>query len=685
MATAPPTRYTGSADAADRAEPVPATGSYARLTSWRPTRHGDAVVLLPLLLLAAALLTRGLAAAPARSQAEGSLVRQAWAVLHLGDLTYPGAHAAAPFGWWQLAAWTGLTGRWAPDDILSGRRLMVVLTLVSAVLLWVLAKRLALPRWAAALAVALLVASPAALLLHRTVLVDTIAMTWVLASFVLALDPARRIGAFVAAMVALALATLSSLSSLLLLPAVGWVLWRRSHGTTRQDLMPLAASLSALVGGLLAVLATRGGEVLITADGAGGLAATLNQVLSSDTSARTGSGADSTLALIALDPVLSVVILVATLVGLLIARLRPIAAGALVLMAVLLVPFRTPGPLVALLPIGALLVAGVAHSAWEHRRRRAGTRLTGLLVATAVVLSAFALPGWATQLRSLTASEPGRPMREATAWIGANVPQQARVLTDDALWTDLVEQGRPRGRVVGFADPGELPGAATDWRAYQWVVSTPAGRLDAPTLGTLDRALGSSRAVASFGAGDDRVEVRQVVLGGVAAPAPVSERPAPSEQPEPQQPAPSTPPPTPPGRVLLPTPEPVAEASDVVGEAGRQLVSNPRLTFSPQARAAITSGRVDPRLLTVLALVAAGHDVQVQALSRSAGGTTSDGALDTLRVTAVDGGPVSLAAPGVREVVELLRSQRADYRPTTRVLADEDPPALEVTFATSGS
>ncbi len=668
MATASPTRYAGAAGATQRDDPAGARGPAGR----RPTWHGDAVVLLPLLVAAAALLATGLPEAPARSAAEGSVVRQAWAVTHLGDLTYPGRHVAEPFGWWQLAAWHRLTGSLTPDAVTSGRQLMAVLTVVGAVLVWALAKRLALPRWAAALALVLFVASPVALQLHRTVLVDTVATTWVLAALVLVLDPRRRLGAFTAAAACFALAVLSTLSSLLLLPVLGWWLWRRSAGESRRYVVAVALTLAGLVVALLAGVAAAGGDVLDRA-GLGGmraglLAAALDQVLGSDTLARTGAAPHDTSALLVLAPVVGLVGVVATVLALLVRRLRPLAVGALVLLAVLLVPFRTPGPLVQLLPLAAVLVAGVVTVAWQDRPRRMAADLAVLLATIAVLVSGAAAPGWARQLQRLTGDDADRPLREATAWLGQNVPRDARVITDDAVWVDLVEQGREPADVVGFAQPGEVRGVPLDGSAYGWVVSTRTVRQDPRAFATLTEALSASRAVATFGSGADRVEVRQVV-----------------SDPPPPDPVVTDPPP--PDQVVTdpPPPDQVAEQREAVRQAGEQLAGNPRLAFSPQARSAITSGRVDPRLLTVLALASGAHDLQVQALPRSDAETAAGGGFRTARITAVDGLPVTADARGVADIVSMLRSQGPAYRPDTRVVTGAGLPALEISYPVGGA
>ncbi len=100
----------------------------------------------------------------------------------------------------------------------SVRAVMLCVTLVTGVLLYVLARRLALPRWAAALAVALFGLSPLSVELHRQIFLDNIAVAWVLAAFVLAASPSRHLWHHFAAGLCAAVAVLSKETILLALP-----------------------------------------------------------------------------------------------------------------------------------------------------------------------------------------------------------------------------------------------------------------------------------------------------------------------------------------------------------------------------------------------------------------------------------------------------------------------------------
>ena len=85
---------------------------------------------------------------------------------------------------------------------------MLVLQLISAGLLYALARRLGLRRPTAAGAVLVFSLSPLALGMHRAVYLDNIAIPFVLAAFLLALSPTHRLAAHAAAWRCLAAAVL---------------------------------------------------------------------------------------------------------------------------------------------------------------------------------------------------------------------------------------------------------------------------------------------------------------------------------------------------------------------------------------------------------------------------------------------------------------------------------------------
>ena len=591
-----------------------------------------------------------MAAAPQRLGEEGTSVSRAWTLEHLGSFAPPSYwFEHPPLGWIQLSAWTWVTSGFerAPTAVAAGREAMLVAHLVSAVLLWVLARRLGLARWAAALALVVFGLSPLAVQLHRQVFLDNMATPWVLAAFVLACSPRRRLGAFAASGACLAVATLTSYTSLLALPALALQVWRSSHPSTRRYALAVAGSLFALVWGAYMLSAALRGQ-LIPGHGHPSLVRGAWFQLFE----RAGSGSlfdpdsfrnDAVAAWLGLDAVGLVLSLLAAMVALVaVPRLRPVAIGFLVLAIVVVLPGYLPASLVVgLLPFGALLVAGVADHAWTRSgemlvRRQEGRRLRPValaLIATASLLAVLAAPRWVADHRSLLGDDTDAARREADRWIVQNVPANRRLIVDDALWVDLVEAGMSTNRVARYTtfDAGTDVGIEPQrgWQDYHVVVSVESVRAFPDRYPEVRAALHSSAVLAVFGTGTDRVEVRKIVPGGADRA----------------------------GRTSAGSGHDAAAAA----EAGAELARNQSVALTPAARRALVAGRVDQRLMTMLVAVAADRPVSVDAFSS-------------------DPAEAGTGAP-YRSIAFRARSDD-DARAIRRLLADQVPPyrpaAIEV-------
>jgi hypothetical protein len=229
------------------------------------------------------------------------------------------------------------------------------------------------------------------------------------------------------------------------------------------------------------------------------------------------------------DPWLLGVATVLVPAGLAIRRLRPVTAAFAILAVMALRPGYLPVPLViGMLPFASLLIAGVADTAWDrstnrtaaaadlgggrpHGRRVLGPVLVAGCLAVAVVAAG---PQWWRHDRDLMTADQDRPFRQAEAWIASNVPHEARLLIDDALWVDLVEHGYPPGQVVWFYKldtdrdiQGRYP---RGWRDFDYLVSTATLRSFPDSLPQAREAQRRSTVVATFGRGTQRVEIRKV-------------------------------------------------------------------------------------------------------------------------------------------------------------------------------
>ncbi|WP_147375217.1 hypothetical protein [Jiangella rhizosphaerae] len=530
-------------------------------------RHGrDFAWLAPLLVLAGFVHSSGMTRAPAFTEVEGETITR----IADGAWSLP-----ADFGLAQLAAWIGPAGALdrAAHAVAAGREALLVVQLLGVVLLWMLARRLDVARPAAAVAVAVFAVSPLALYLHRMVLVENVAVLWMLLGFALATARRRQPVAFPAAGVAVLLAVLTQATFVVVAPFVVWTMWQQVTARAwRLALGGLAAATAA--GGYVYVLFSLAGPV---------------------------RGGEAPEHLWSLDPVLVAVGPAAAAAALLFRPLRP-AAGALLTLALLIV---VPGGSaavalpIAAVPLAALLVPAAAHRLIVRlltvRGRPEAMPLAIMTATAAAALIVVVTATWPGELRPLLRGDAVAPVAQAERWIEANVPRDARLVVDHTMREDLLRSGFSAGGVLPFTSfpvataPGDLLplGAAVParrtfeprppgWTHYDYIVSTPALRADDTDRPDVRTALVESTVVAEFGSGGGRVEIRAIhPLGRAVAEA--------------------------------------VAAGDrrTVRYATGQLLRNDALTFNAAARAVASAGRVDPRLVIVLGKLSGTHQLDV--------------------------------------------------------------------------
>jgi 4-amino-4-deoxy-L-arabinose transferase-like glycosyltransferase len=504
--------------------------------------------LVPVLAVAVGIQLWNVNGIPQRIDDEGTYTAQAWSILNLGELThYTYWYDHPPLGWIQIAGYTELTNAFAryPFAVGAAREAMVFFAAVSALLLFVFARRLGTSRPAAAVAVLVFAVSPLALQYHRTVYIDNVATPWLLAAFVLVLNRRQQLVGFVGAAACLGVAVLSKETYLLALPFLIWLAVRRADKTTRRYTLSVAGAVLTVIGGGYILLAAVKGELL---PGAGRVS--LWQGVTYQLGSRTASGSifdTSTLANAAasqwwaLDPVFIVLGSAAAVVGVFLRRVRPVAAMLVFLLAMM---FRPNGYLpvpyvVMLVPFAALLVAHVGERAvlavtgrTAHlvrggrgaRLRRAGRRvLGGAWVIVTVGALVVAVPLWASQLRGFLTADLDRPMVQAEQWISTNVDRHSRMLVDDTMWVDMVRDGFARNNVIWYykidTDGAVEKQSPNGWKDVDYIVTTDSMRTGGTSSVDVRDAIANSSTVASFGVGDARVDVRLVHPEGETAAA----------------------------------------------------------------------------------------------------------------------------------------------------------------------
>lgn len=638
-------------------------GDHSRIGAWFRRHAASLTWLLPVVAITVVVQAWNMSGTPQRIDDEGTYTAQAWAIMHLGEIThYTYWYDHPPLGWVQIAGYTGLTGAFAryPFAVEAGREAMVFFSAVSSILLFVLARRLGTGRITAAAAGLVFALSPVALQYHRTVYIDNVATPWLLAAFVLVLSRRQQLAGFAGAAACLGIAVLSKETYLLALPFLIWMAVRRADKTTRRYTLSVAGAVLIIIGGGYLLLAAVKGELLPSSGRVSLLEGITYQLGSRSASGSlfdAGSLANAAASQWwALDPVFIVLGSVAAIVGLFLRRVRPIAAMLVFLLAMM---FRPNGYLpvpyvIMLIPFAALLVAYTAERAVLAiaGRTRTRTRLSGVArrslgitwaVTTAVAL-VVAVPLWGTQLRGFVLGNLDLPMQQAEQWVGDNVSKSSRLLVDDAMWVDLVDDGFARNNVVWYykldTDGAVERQSPNGWKDSDYVITTDSMRTGGNSSSDIRQAIENSTAVATFGTGDQQVEVRRIhAEGRTAAQAAIT------------------------------------RASDVRKTMGTELASNPALRADDGTKSQFRAGQVDSRAMIALGQVLADQDVRVDRFTPRTGETgqpfrtavlhTSDAASAERVAATLDAMPDTFRPASVEREGERLTITYTPADPTT--------------------
>jgi cellulose synthase/poly-beta-1,6-N-acetylglucosamine synthase-like glycosyltransferase len=505
----------------------------ARLSRTVASR-GELLLLLGLLAIVGIVQATNLVHWPNTQFDEGTYVGNAWAVGHGALAPYTYSYGHPPLGWLFIALWTWARGIFVDGgfSIDTGRELMLVLTIISCSLLFTLARRLGMGRAFAAGAVLLFALSPLALFYHRAVLLDNVAIVWVLAAFVLARTPRRRLWAFAASGACFAASVLCKETTLVLLPALLFAAAQNTDKGTRRYCLTLFGSFLGLIALSYPLYATLKGELL---PGSGHVSLVGYTIVQLFTREATGSIFDPNsqahgivTAWLKLDPWLVGSALVLCPIALARRSTRAISLAFLIQVAMVLRPGYLPNMyVIGFLPFAALIVAGASEALWRKARGMAsaasawpmGLALGSVAVAAALIV----VPRWAHGDRVATTVRLDGPERAAQRWLVDHVRHDERLIVGDEFWIYLIEHGFDRQPMRGgfFSrnvvvywpldyDPAVKQRFPRGWREFDYVVSTQAVRSTTRLTPTTAGALRHSRLVVQYGRGDGRIEIRAI-------------------------------------------------------------------------------------------------------------------------------------------------------------------------------
>jgi hypothetical protein len=254
------------------------------------------------------------------------------------------------------------------------------------------------------------------------------------------------------------------------------------------------------------------------------------------------------------------------------------------------------------------------------RRRVVRLGLAGAFAAMSVLLALEAAQAFSAP--HLTASELAAPTvgqgaasqvvavrDQAAAWVASQVSTGAILACDPAMCSALIQRGIPAANLLVLS-PGAVDPLGSDV-----VLATAAVR------GIFGNRLASVYApdvLASFGTGPERIDIAVVAPDGTAAYRP-------------------------------------ALAADVRARqvAGDQLVGDLKIAMTAPARAQLTAGQVDARLLMTLATLAASEPLRIGAFTGNGPGASPGMPLRSVQLIA--------SADGTRNMLAFFRAQRSPF------------------------
>lgn len=497
---------------------APGTAPFA-LTSMS---RWDRIALAGITIAAAVLSLWNLTGAPSYQDDEGTYTAQAFAVQtgSLAPYTYWYDHP--PLGWIQISAlnwFPHMLGIGDGTAIGATRYVIAMFFVASAVLLYMLARRLGIRVPFAVTTTVVFILSPLSLVLGRQIYLDNIGVPWLLLAFYLALTSREALWHHIGAGICFAVAVLSKETLAIFGPALLMALMYRPKWSNRSFSVVGFLGAGGLVLAFYPLSALLRNELLAGPDHVSLQTALTYQFLE-----RSGSGtifeagssrAELLQGWLYFDKYLIAAGLVAAGICLLRRRSRVVTA-AIVSFGIPIVLGQGYLPamyVIGVIPFLALALGTAVDIAWSGMERL-GRLSPGLRrplrAAFAVALSGslvlMSVPQWFEQDRDLLTAETNASWRQTLTWVQGNVSRNDVVLAPYSMWYDLNASGWNNAWTMIATEKMDLdrqfeverPGG---WREIKWIIVGPSVKSNIDNLGLelAGTALENSEPVQTFG------------------------------------------------------------------------------------------------------------------------------------------------------------------------------------------
>lgn len=230
-----------------------------------PRSAYERVMLAALLLLSAVAHGYNMFQFPYYENDEGTYMSQAWSLITQGALApYTYWYDHAPGGWILIALWTQVTGGFFTFgmSVNSGRVLMLILHVITAFLLYVIARRLSNSSLAGIITLLIFSLSPLGIYFQRRVLLDNMMVFWILLSLFLLLSRQLTLHRVVLSGLCFGLSILTKENAISFVPAFFYGLYTYSSVHVRRMYIPLWLAVVAIVISWYFLYALLKGELL---------------------------------------------------------------------------------------------------------------------------------------------------------------------------------------------------------------------------------------------------------------------------------------------------------------------------------------------------------------------------------------------------------------------------------------
>ena len=522
----------------------------------------DRLAIAAVLLVAAVFTGKNMFRYPHYELDEGTYVGSAWAMFEQGKLYfYTYAYDHTLLGWFQVGAFAELVGGFLRfgTSVNTGRVLMLVATVVSALLVYLIVRRASGHVSAGVLAAVVFAVSPLGVTLHRQVWLDNFASLWLLVSLYALITSHGRLWRLVFSAFVLSLAFWSKEVVVVFVPGMLYLAYALSHDAHRRFAFGIWGAAVASVASLFVVLALLKDELLppgvlwSSEEPHVSMVETYRRYSASEGGSPFSPGGDFRTFFgqwMGIDAFLIVGGLAAVALGLLFWRRDKLYFG----MPLLVVPFLLfiafgglvrffyVVPLLPLLAISLGLLAGHAIDAAGGLTGALSGRslpLRGLpgrglkcpaalaVLGLAVVLGFGAVPANSVNFHADRTSSQA----EATRYVARNLPNESAILMDPYPWADLRDEALvgdepfrdAHAALTALQDPEVLGGplrtpgdvdyllyGAEEGRESSWIDGNPEEIGNSEGLPLVEDARENSDRIRLFKSGDWRMELLRV-------------------------------------------------------------------------------------------------------------------------------------------------------------------------------